>query len=86
MYSKVLSLKFDESNGSEVEQVDPSVVGGIDPSEAIKTMTTRDIAPTNDFVPIPSEESSPSQDVPSTSTKGQQGSEPQDQVPPSSQH
>ena len=48
-------------------------------------MAIGDIAPTNNYVPNSREKTSPGQDVPSTSTYGQHGAEPQDQVPPSSQ-
>lgn len=60
-------MKLNESNGSQVKQVDPSVVGDVDPSETIKRLTIGDIVAINDYVPITSEESSPNKEVPSTS-------------------
>lgn len=65
---KSSDVRFGESSGSQVEQVDPTVVGGVDLSQAIKKMAIVDIAPTNNYVPNPREKSSPGQDVPSTST------------------
>ena len=42
-------MTFDESNGSQVEQVDSSVVGKEDlPCEAIKQLTIGDIKPQED--------------------------------------
>ena len=42
-------MTFDESNGSQVEQVDSSVVGKEDPPcEAIKQMAIGDIRPQED--------------------------------------
>ena len=44
-----VDVTFDESNGSQVEQVDSSVVGKEDPPcEAIKQMTIGDIRPQED--------------------------------------
>ena len=44
-------MTFDESNGSQVEQVDSSVVGKVDPPcEAIKQLTIGDIRPQEDEV------------------------------------
>ena len=44
-------MTFDESNGSQVEQVDSSVVGKEDPPcEAIKQLTIGDIRPQEDEV------------------------------------
>ena len=44
-------MTFDESNGSQVEQVDSSVVGNEDPPcEAIKQLTIGDIRPQEDEV------------------------------------
>ena len=42
-------MTFDESNGSQVEQVDSSVIGKEDPPcEAIKQLTIGDIRPQED--------------------------------------
>ena len=38
-------VTFDETNGSQVEQVDPSDVGDDEPSEAIKRLAIGDIRP-----------------------------------------
>ena len=44
-----VDVTFDESNGSQVEQVDSSVVGKEDPPcEAIKQMAIGDIRPQED--------------------------------------
>ena len=42
----MIDVTFDESNGSQVEQVDPNVVGKEDPPcEAIKQMAIGDVRP-----------------------------------------
>jgi hypothetical protein len=68
-------VTFDESNGSQVEQVDASVVGKEDPPyEAIKQMAIGDIRPQEDeatdlLVPLAADEEV-STDVPEA--KGEQ--------------
>ena len=47
----MVDMTFDESNGSQVEQVDSSVVGKEDPPcEAIKQLAIGDIRPQEDEV------------------------------------